>query len=119
MIGISLQFVAMLYMAIFLMIDQQVDDLEEQSQSQKNAATGALVMMYVDSPRHFASFADLFSHSYLSGFGWAMGWNCIQYLINSEIYPLRLRAISGSFAMTFHFVNRQCFRLVQLLMLPC
>ncbi|PPJ60327.1 hypothetical protein CBER1_01273 [Cercospora berteroae] len=88
MTGISLQFVAMLYMAIFLMIDQQVDDLEEQSQSQKNAATGALVMIY------------------LSGFGWAMGWNCIQYLINSEIYPLRLRAIGGSFAMTFHFVNQ-------------
>lgn len=35
-----------------------------------------------------------------------MGWNSIQYLLNSEIYPLRLRAIGGSFAMTFHFVNQ-------------
>ena len=60
---------------------------------------------------------------YFSGFGWALGWNrcgsphsskhalrltsrSIQYLINSEIYPLRLRAIGSSFAMTFHFVNQ-------------
>lgn len=40
------------------------------------------------------------------GFGWAMGWNSVQYLINAEIYPLRLRAIGGSIAMTFHFVNQ-------------
>jgi hypothetical protein len=43
---------------------------------------------------------------YFSGFGWALGWNSIQYLINSEIYPLRLRALGGSIAMTFHFVNQ-------------
>lgn len=30
----------------------------------------------------------------------------MQYLINSEIYPLRLRAIGGSIAMTIHFVNQ-------------
>lgn len=87
-IGISLQFVAMLYMAIFLLIDTNVDDVDTQTASEKNAATGAIVMIY------------------LSGFGWAMGWNSIQYLINAEIYPLRLRAIGSSFAMTFHFVNQ-------------
>ena len=43
----------------------------------------------------------------LSGLGWALGWNSIQYLLNSEIYPLRLRALGGSIAMTFHFVNRK------------
>ncbi|KAI5370023.1 Putative major facilitator, sugar transporter, major facilitator superfamily [Septoria linicola] len=88
MIGITLQFVAMLYMAGFLLADTNVDDLETQTSTEKRAATGAIVMIY------------------LSGFGWAMGWNSIQYLINSEIYPLRLRAIGGSFAMTFHFVNQ-------------
>lgn len=41
-----------------------------------------------------------------SGFGWALGWNSVQYLINSEIYPLRLRAIGGSIAMTIHFINQ-------------
>lgn len=88
MTGITLQFLAMLYMAIFLLIDTNVDDPETQSKSEKHAATGAIVMIY------------------LSGFGWAMGWNSIQYLINSEIYPLRLRAIGGSIAMTIHFVNQ-------------
>lgn len=88
MTGITLQFIAMLYMAIFLLIDTNVDDPDTQTKSEKSAATGAIVMIY------------------LSGFGWAMGWNSIQYLINSEIYPLRLRAIGGSIAMTIHFVNQ-------------
>lgn len=57
-IGISLQAFSMLYMALFLVIDQTVEDKSiQQSPSQKKAATGAIVMIY------------------LSGFGWAMGWN--------------------------------------------
>jgi sugar porter (SP) family MFS transporter len=86
--GISLQLFSMLYMAIFLFIDRDVDETNVQTPSQKRAATGAIVMIY------------------FSGFGWALGWNSIQYLINSEIYPLRLRALGGSIAMTFHFVNQ-------------
>jgi hypothetical protein len=103
MTGISLQFVSMMYMAIFLVIDTNVGEEDApQSSSEKAAAKGAIGMIYI------------------SGFGWALGWNSIQYLvcplnrtllscandeyqINSEIYPLRLRAIGGSFAMTFHF----------------
>lgn len=86
--GITLQFVAMLFMALFLVIDTGVDDPSGQTPSEKKAATAAIVMIY------------------LSGCGWALGWNSIQYLLNSEIYPLRLRAIGGSFAMTVHFVNQ-------------
>lgn len=87
--GITLQLFSMLYMAIFLLIDNKVSDKSvPQTPSQKKAATGAIVMIY------------------FSGFGWALGWNSIQYLINSEIYPLRLRALGGSIAMTFHFVNQ-------------
>jgi len=87
--GIGLQFVSMLYMAIFLLIDTTVSDkTKPQSSAQKHAAMGAIVMVY------------------MSGFGWALGWNSVQYLINSEIYPLRLRALGGSIAMTFHFVNQ-------------
>ncbi|EKG15118.1 Sugar/inositol transporter [Macrophomina phaseolina MS6] len=87
--GIALQFVSMLYMAIFLAIDSGVaEEGAVQSPSQKHAAMGAIVMIY------------------FSGFGWALGWNSVQYLINSEIYPLRLRAIGGSIAMTIHFVNQ-------------
>ncbi|KAF9734577.1 hypothetical protein PMIN06_001271 [Paraphaeosphaeria minitans] len=87
--GISLQLFAMLYMAIFLFVDKSVAvEGAPQSASMKSAAKGAIFFIYV------------------SGFGWALGWNSIQYLINSEIYPLRLRALGGSFAMTFHFVNQ-------------
>jgi hypothetical protein len=87
--GITLQLVAMLYMAIFLLIDNKISDKSvPQTASQKHAAMGAIVMIY------------------FSGFGWALGWNSVQYLINSEIYPLRLRALGGSIAMTFHFVNQ-------------
>jgi sugar porter (SP) family MFS transporter len=87
--GITIQLVSMLYMAIFLLIDNSIADKSvPQTASQKHAAMGAIVMIY------------------FSGFGWALGWNSIQYLINSEIYPLRLRALGGSFAMTFHFVNQ-------------
>jgi hypothetical protein len=87
--GITLQLFSMLYMAIFLFIDRSVgEEGAPQSASMKAAAKGAIFFIYV------------------SGFGWALGWNSIQYLINSEIYPLRLRALGGSFAMTFHFVNQ-------------
>ena len=87
--GITLQLVAMLYMAIFLLVVPNIEDEGYvQTASQKHAAMGAIVMIY------------------FSGFGWALGWNSIQYLINSEIYPLRLRALGGSIAMTFHFVNQ-------------
>lgn len=87
--GITIQLVSMLYMAIFLFVDQNIADKSiPQSSSQKHAAMGAIVMIY------------------FSGFGWALGWNSLQYLINSEIYPLRLRALGGSLAMGFHFVNQ-------------
>jgi hypothetical protein len=32
----------------------------------------------------------------------------MQYLLNAEIYPLRIRAISSSMVMCFHFVNQSC-----------
>lgn len=55
--GITLQFLSMLYMAIFLLIDKNVGDHSApQSASEKRAAMGAIVMIYV------------------SGFGWALGW---------------------------------------------
>jgi len=131
--GIILQLTAMLYMALFLVIDSNVgSEGAAQTPSQKRAAIGAIVAIYI------------------SGFGWALvsrcphspfhlslplplplsspffplprtrriaqhsrpqltppqGWNSVQYLINSEIYPLRLRALGGSIAMTFHFANQ-------------
>ncbi|KAH6672327.1 putative quinate permease [Halenospora varia] len=87
-IGISLQAVSMCYIAAYLTAVPQLAEGEKFTSSQKHASTGAIVMIY------------------LSGFGWAMGWNSMQYLLNAEIYPLRIRAISSSMVMCFHFVNQ-------------
>ncbi|KAG9231636.1 putative quinate permease [Amylocarpus encephaloides] len=87
-IGIGLQTLSMAYIASFLTAIPQLEKGQEFTSSQKHASTGAIVMIYI------------------SGFGWAMGWNSIQYLLNAEIYPLRIRAISSSLVMCFHFVNQ-------------
>jgi len=87
-IGITLQALSMCYIAAFLTAVPQLEEGEYFTSSQKHASTGAIVMIYI------------------SGFGWAMGWNSMQYLLNAEIYPLRIRAISSSMVMCFHFVNQ-------------
>ncbi|CAG8982282.1 hypothetical protein HYALB_00004516 [Hymenoscyphus albidus] len=87
-IGITLQAVSMAYIAAYLTAVPQLEEGEVFTASQKHASTGAIVMIYI------------------SGFGWAMGWNSMQYLLNAEIYPLRIRAISSSMVMCFHFVNQ-------------
>jgi alkylated DNA nucleotide flippase Atl1 len=43
---------------------------------------------------------------YISGFGWALGWNSMQYLLTAELFPLRIRALATSMAMTLHFANQ-------------
>jgi len=97
MSGISLQLIAMTYMALFLVIDTTVANKKiQQTVSQKAAAKGAIFCIYLSGkfPSHFPPV--LFrtcTNPIFKGFGWALGWNSIQYLLNSEIYPLRLRAI--------------------------
>lgn len=78
----------MCYIACFLTAVPGITGNTVFTPSQKHASTGAIVMIYI------------------SGFGWAMGWNSMQYLLNAEIYPLRIRAISSSMVMCFHFVNQ-------------
>ncbi|KAF4552474.1 Sugar (and other) transporter-like protein 47 [Elsinoe fawcettii] len=87
-IGISLQAISMVYIAGFLTAVPDIDEDTVFTAAQKHASVGAIVMIYV------------------SGFGWAMGWNSMQYLLNAEIYPLRIRAICSSMVMCFHFVNQ-------------
>jgi sugar porter (SP) family MFS transporter len=84
--GIGLQALSMAYIAIFLTVAGT--DVDSYSEGSKRAATGAIVMIYV------------------SGFGWAMGWNTMQYLLNAEMYPLRIRATCSSLVMCFHFANQ-------------
>ncbi|GME75300.1 unnamed protein product [Ambrosiozyma monospora] len=87
--GITLQLICMLYFAMFLNIcPQAVDDFESLTDTQKRASKGALASLF------------------LSGTAWTMGWNSIQYLINSEILPLRVRNLGTSIIMCFHFTNQ-------------
>ncbi|KAJ5156901.1 MFS quinate transporter [Penicillium canariense] len=87
-IGIIIQFIAMLYIAIYLTSVPTITAGKVQSGAAKHAATGAIAMIY------------------FSGVGWALGWNSIQYLIGAEIFPLRVRALGTSIIMCFHFINQ-------------
>jgi hypothetical protein len=84
--GILVQQVAMWYIAIYLTVNASLAGAE--SPSTKRAALGSIIFIY------------------FVGIGWAMGWNSIQYLLNAEIFPLRVRATGSSLLMCFHYVNR-------------
>jgi sugar porter (SP) family MFS transporter len=86
--GIIIQLLSMLYISLFLAIDTSVGDTANQTPSQKRASTVGIVMIY------------------FNGLGWALGWNTVQYLLNSEMFPLRIRALGTSVIMCFHFANQ-------------
>ncbi|EEH35687.1 arabinose-proton symporter [Paracoccidioides lutzii Pb01] len=86
--GISFQFLSMLYVAIYLAVVPSIEGGFKPEGHLKRAGTAAIVCIYV------------------SGVGWALGWNSIQYLINAEIFPLRVRALGTSMVMCFHFANQ-------------
>ncbi|KAG9258453.1 general substrate transporter [Emericellopsis atlantica] len=85
--GIILQTIAMFYIAIFLNLVPIANNPGfEPSPSQNKASQGAIAMIYI------------------SGAGWALGWNSGQYLLSSELFPLRIRAICSSITMCMHFL---------------
>lgn len=86
--GIILQFLSMLYVSIYLTVVPSIKDGAKPVGGSKRAGTAAIVSIY------------------LSGVGWALGWNSIMYLINAEIFPLRVRALGTSMVMCFHFANQ-------------
>jgi hypothetical protein len=88
--GITLQTIAMIYVASFLTRIPQLGVVEDfvLPNADKGASRGAIAMIYV------------------SGFGWALGWNSMQYLLTAELFPLRIRALATSWAMTLHFANQ-------------
>ncbi|KAE8383820.1 general substrate transporter [Aspergillus bertholletiae] len=90
LIGITLQAISMIYVAGFLTSVPEmgtVDDFELPA-DKVGPSRGAIAMIYI------------------SGFGWALGWNSMQYLLTAELFPLRIRALATSLAMTLHFVNQ-------------
>ncbi|KAH6842622.1 general substrate transporter [Chaetomium sp. MPI-CAGE-AT-0009] len=93
LIGITFQAISMLYVAGFLtampeLSIHKTDNPQALTGSELAASRGAVAMIY------------------LSGFGWALGWNSMQYLMTAELFPLRIRAFCTSLAMTFHFANQ-------------
>ncbi|GES63264.1 general substrate transporter [Aspergillus terreus] len=88
--GITLQAISMVYVAGFLTAvpEMGVDDSFQLPASKLGASRGAIAMIYI------------------SGMGWALGWNSMQYLLTAELFPLRIRALATSMAMTLHFVNQ-------------
>ena len=90
LIGIALQIISMVYIAAFLSAVPQLGTVKNFSlpESKKPASKGAIFMIF------------------LSGFGWALGWNSMQYLLTAELFPLRIRAMSTSIIMCFHFANQ-------------
>ncbi|VUC27609.1 unnamed protein product [Clonostachys rosea] len=88
--GITLQAVSMIYVAAFLTSVPELGIVDGfvLPDKDKAASRGAIAMIYV------------------SGFGWALGWNSMQYLLTAELFPLRIRALATSWAMTLHFANQ-------------
>ncbi|KAF3992992.1 hypothetical protein FT663_00319 [Candidozyma haemuli var. vulneris] len=85
-VGITLQFICELYYAIFLNIVPDIEDSLEGSK--KRASQGAVAAIF------------------LSGTGWVIGFNALQYLMGSEIFPLRIRSVANSLVMVLHFANQ-------------
>ncbi|RMJ25847.1 MFS quinate transporter [Aspergillus sp. HF37] len=89
LIGITLQAISMIYVAAFLTdVPMGTEPDFELPESKLGSSHGAIAMIY------------------LSGFGWALGWNSMQYLLTAELFPLRIRALATSMAMTLHFANQ-------------
>lgn len=87
--GITLQLLAMIYIAAFLLVVPVANNPSfTPTPSQSRASTAAIAAIYI------------------SGAGWALGWNSGQYLLSSELFPLRIRAICSSITMSIHFANQ-------------
>lgn len=90
LIGITLQAISMIYVASFLTAVPELGIVDDYvlAPNESGPSKGAIFMIY------------------LSGFGWALGWNSMQYLLTAELFPLRIRALATSIAMTAHFANQ-------------
>lgn len=83
--GISMQFVAMVYITIFLKLQH---DHVPSLALQHRLGVAAIIMIH------------------LNGAGWAVGWNSVQYLVGAELFPLHLRGAATGVIMFAHYVNQ-------------
>lgn len=92
-IGITLQAIAALYLTCYLStVDPDADASADVPKSghEKRVSVAAIVMIFI------------------SGVGWALGINTIQYLVGTEVWPTELRAIATSMIMAAHFGKNLC-----------
>ncbi|CAH6722018.1 galactose transporter [[Candida] jaroonii] len=90
-LGISIQLVSLLIFALFLVIVPEAAETEDSSEltpSQLRASKLAMAAIYT------------------SGIGWVSGFNSMQYLIGSEVFPLHIRSFAQSLIMVLHFANQ-------------
>ncbi|RAK98503.1 general substrate transporter [Aspergillus ibericus CBS 121593] len=87
MSGITLQLLALLYIAIFLTVTSSLS-VDTHSGAAHRAAIAAIASIYV------------------TGIGYAFGWNSVQYLINAEMLPSSVRTLGTSILMCIHYANR-------------
>ncbi|KAJ5991783.1 general substrate transporter [Penicillium sp. IBT 35674x] len=92
--GITLQLLSLLYVAIYLTVSSSLGT-NIHSADMHRADIAAIASLYV------------------TGVGYAFGWNSIQYLINAEILPTSIRALGTSILMLIHGAIR--FALVKAL----
>lgn len=88
-IGIVIQMVSILFFAIFLtIVPEATQDDAILTALQNRASKAAMAAIF------------------LSGVGWTLGFNSIQYLLGSEIFPLHIRSFAQSLVMVLHFANQ-------------
>ncbi|KAL3496318.1 general substrate transporter [Aspergillus germanicus] len=85
--GIAIQFLALLYISIYLTV-ASTEQSSTLSGDLHRASLGAIVCVY------------------LTGIGYAFGWNCVQYILNAEILPSPVRTLGTSILMCIHYANR-------------
>lgn len=88
-VGIVIQLLSTLYFGIFLaIVPGATEEGTVLTSSQERASKGAMAALF------------------LSGTGWTMGFNSIQYLLGSEVFPLNIRSFAQSAVMVLHFANQ-------------
>lgn len=87
-IGLTLQMVCICYFGVFLKVVPGAALGKALSVSEYHAAKAALAALF------------------LSGTGWTIGFNNLQYLLGGEVFPLHMRSFAQSLTMVLHFVNQ-------------
>ncbi|KAL4888039.1 general substrate transporter [Aspergillus ambiguus] len=86
MTGIVLQLLTLIYVGAYLGVTKDMTPSHiSNAPSASRASTVAIVAIYIHAV------------------AWSIGWFSIPYLVGSEIFPIRIRALNVSISMAFHW----------------